>query len=227
MRLEYSGDFRMDTPIYKFLEAARYLKIAPATLRSWIIGRSYPKSGGSGYFKPLIKSANKKQNLLSFNNLIEAYVLRSLRQEHGVSIKAVRAALDYAQSEFSIPRLLLSRDLLTAAGELFLQRYGELINLSRSGQLALRKMLEVHLRRIDWDSKLPVRLYPFIDFDLKKLIAIDPSIKFGRPVIIRKAISTAIIIDRIDAGESLKAVADDYDLDMNEVEMAILYERAA
>ncbi len=217
----------MDTPNYKLLEAARYLKIAPATLRSWVIGRSYPKSSGSGYFRPLIKSSDKKQNLLSFNNLIEAYVLRSLRQEHGVSIKAVRAALNYAQAEFNIPRLLLSHDLLTAAGDLFLQRYGELINLSRSGQLALRKMLEAHLRRIDWDKNLPVRLYPFIDFDFKKQIAIDPFIKFGRPVIIRKAISTAIIIDRIDAGESLKAVADDYDLDMNEVEMAILYERAA
>jgi len=217
----------MDTPIYKFLEAARYLKIAPATLRSWVIGRSYPKGKGLAYFKPLIKSPDKEHHLLSFNNLIEAYVLRSIRQEHGVSIKAVRAALTYAQAEFNIPRLLLSRDLLTAAGELFLQRYGELINLSRSGQLALRKMLDAHLQRIEWDSKLPIRLYPFIDFDLKKLIAIDPLIKFGRPVIMRKAISTASIVDRIDAGESLKAVADDYDLDMNEIEMAILYERAA
>lgn len=217
----------MDAPIYSFLEASRYLKLAPATLRSWVIGRSYPKRKGLGYFKPLIKSPDREHHLLSFNNLIEAYVLRSLRQEHGVSIKAVRAALNYAQAEFNIPRLLLSRDLLTAAGDLFLQRYGELVNLSRSGQLALRKMLEAHLQRIEWDSKLPVRLYPFIDFDVKKMIAIDPLIKFGRPVIIRKAIATASIVDRIDAGESLKAVADDYDLEVNEIEMAILYERAA
>jgi len=217
----------MDAPIYKFLEAARYLKIALATLRSWVVGRSYPKGKGLGYFKPLIKLSGKEQPLLSFNNLIEAYILRSLRQEHGVSIKAVRAALNYAQAEFNIPRLLLSRDLLTAAGDLFLQRYGELINLSRSGQLALRKMLEAHLQRIEWDSKLPVRLYPFIDFDFQKVIAIDPLIKFGRPVIMRKAVSTLGIVDRIDAGESLKAVADDYDLDLDEIEMAILYERAA
>jgi uncharacterized protein (DUF433 family) len=217
----------MDTPNYKFLEAAHYLKIAPATFRSWVIGRSYPKSSGSGYFKPLIKLSDPKKRLLSFNNLIEAYVLRSLRQEHGVSIKAVRAALDYAQAEFNIPRLLLSRDLPTGAGDLFLQRYGELINLSRSGPLALRKMLEAHLQRIEGDSKVPVRLYPFIDFDFNRLIAIDPFIKFGRPVIIRKAISTSVVVDRIDAGESLEAVADDYDLEVNELEMAIPYERAA
>lgn len=217
----------MDLPTYGLLEAARYVKIAPATLRSWVRGRKYPKRGGPGYFSPLIKLPDKRQNLLSFPNLIETYILRSLRQEHGVSIKAVRAALDYAQLEFDIPRLLLSPDLRTAAGELFLQRYGELINLSRSGQLALRKMLEAHLQRIEWDSEMPVRLYPFIDFDPCKQIAIDPSIRFGRPVIMRKAISTAIIIDRIDAGETLRAVADDYDLEVNEVELAILYERAA
>lgn len=222
-----NGDFIMAAPIYKFLEASRYLKIAQATLRSWVIGRSYPKGKSFAYFKPLIKSSDKQQQLLSFNNLIEAYVLRSLRQEHGVSIKAVRAALNYAQAEFYIPRLLLSHDLFTAAGDLFLQRYGELINLSRSGQLALRKMLEAHLQRIEWDRNLPVRLYPFIDFDSKKLIAIDPLIKFGRPVIVRKAVSTASIVDRIDAGESLVAVADDYDLEVNEIEMAVLYERAA
>ena len=217
----------MDTPAYGFSEAACYLKIAQATLRSWIIGRSYPKDRGAGYFKPLIKTSDKKLRLLSFNNLIEAYVLRALRQDHGVSIKAVRTALDYAQSEFNIPRLLLSRDLRTTAGELFLQRYGELINLSKSGQLALRKMLEAHLKRIEWDSKLAIRLYPFIDFDKQKVIAIDTSIKFGRPFLIRKGISTSILVDRIDAGESAEAVADDYELDVNEVEMAILYERAA
>lgn len=217
----------MDTPTYGLAEASRYLKVATATLRSWVVGRSYPKGRGSAYFPPLIKLPEADPPLLSFNNLIEAYVLRSLRQEHGVSIKAVRTALDYAQSEFNISRLLLSQDILTAAGQLFLQRYGELINLSRSGQLALRKMLEVHLRRIDWDSKMAVRIYPFIELDEEKWIAIDPAIKFGRPVIMHKGVSTSILADRIDAGESLAAVADDYDLDVCEVEMAILYERAA
>jgi hypothetical protein len=32
-----------DNPAYTIAEAARYLKLAPATLRSWFIGRSYPK----------------------------------------------------------------------------------------------------------------------------------------------------------------------------------------
>ncbi len=216
-----------DMPAYGITEAARYIKVANATLRSWVVGRDYPKGQGMAYFKPLIQLPDNDQRLLSFNNLIEAYVLRSLRQDHGISIKAVRQALEYAEKSFEISRLLLRRDLLTAAGELFLQRYGELINLSRSGQLGLKKVLELHLKRIDWDKNLPSRLYPYIGIDNQMLIAIDPSIKFGRPVLIRKGISTSVIVDRIDAGESVEALAEDYNLEKDEVELAILYERAA
>lgn len=216
-----------DTATYGLAEAARYLKIAPATLRTWVLGRSYPRRSGIGHFKPLIALPDTEQALLSFNNLIEAYVLRALRQEHGVSIRAVRTALDFAESQCKIPRLLLSPDLLTAAGDLFLQRYGELINLSRSGQLAMRKMLEAHLKRIDRDEEWPVRLYPFIEHDRHKKIVIDPHMKFGRPFILRQGISTAIIVDRIDAGEAPAVLADDYDLTLDEIELAVLYERAA
>ena len=157
-------------------------------------------------------------------------MLRALRTEHGVPIKAVREALEYAGKAYRIDRLLLSPTLRTDAGELFLDRYGELVNLSRSGQLAMRKLLEAYLRRVDWDLKdAPVRLYPFIRGEIpdEKTIAIDPSIAFGRPVVTRKSISTAVIADRIDAGESVEDLAEDYGLEPEEIEEAVLYERAA
>jgi uncharacterized protein (DUF433 family) len=34
-------------------------------------------------------------------------------------------------------------------------------------------------------------------------------------------------VDRIDAGESVDAIADDYDINKEEVELAVRYERAA
>jgi hypothetical protein len=64
-------------------------------------------------------------------------VLRSLRTEHGVPLVAVRQALAYAQRELKIDQLLLREELCTAGGELFLDRYGELMNLSASGQLEI------------------------------------------------------------------------------------------
>lgn len=220
-----------NTPAYPLAEAARYLKLPVATLRSWVVGRPYPKAKGVGQFHPLIQPPGRSPAILTFWNLIEAHVLRSLRTEHGVSLKDLRKALSYAEQELKIERLLLDKQLRTDAGHVFLERYGELISLSASGQLAMRKMFDEHLKRVEWgDWQFPIRLYPFLSSTTQssaKPIAIDPQIAFGRPVVVRIGVSTQAIADRIDAGESLNDVASDYGLDPSEIEEAVLYERAA
>jgi uncharacterized protein (DUF433 family) len=220
-----------DAPAYTLGDAARYLRLPVPTLRSWVVGRPYPKGQGIAQFEPLISPPTLLPPLLSFWNLIEAHVLRSLRTDHGVSLKDVRAAIAYAERQLSVERLLLSRELSTGGGQIFLDRYGRLINLSASGQLALRKVFEEHLNRVEWDeSKFPARLYPFLGTAserCEKWIAIDPKIAFGRPIVLRRGVSTQTIADRIDAGESVDELASDYDLEPSEIELAVLYERAA
>ncbi|MDA8107718.1 MAG: DUF433 domain-containing protein [Betaproteobacteria bacterium] len=156
--------------------------------------------------------------------------MRALRTEHGVTIRAVREALDYAERTLRIERLLLSKELRTDAGKLFLDKYGQLIELPTAGQLAMRLVFEEHLKRVEWDEwKFPVRLYPFVSADSRapRTIAIDPKVAFGRPVVARAGISTAAIAGRIDAKEPAAEVAADFDLTVEEVEQAVLYERAA
>ena len=228
-RLSGMAADRRDQPAYSIAEAARYVRVAPATLRSWVAGRPYKKLGGTAFFEPLIQTADPSKHLLSFHNLVEAHVLRALRVQHAVKVKEVREAARYAQKAFKIDRLLLSPELRAQAGQLFLDRYGELVNLSKSGQLAMRKLLEAYLERVDWKGHLPVRLYPFVSGELviDRRIVIDPEIAFGRPVISRRSVSTATIAERIDAGESVRDLAEDYDLRPEEIEEAVLYESAA
>jgi uncharacterized protein (DUF433 family) len=220
-----------DQPAYTVAEAARYLKVAPATLRSWVAGRPYPRGAGTAHSVPLIRPASHPPPMLSFWNLIEAHVLRSLRTEHGVSMDALRKAIRYAQRSLEINRLLLSEELRTDAGKLLLERYGELIELSASGQIAMRRTFADHLARVEWDPwQFPVRLYPFASSRLAtadRPIAIDANLAFGRPVIAARGISTGVIAARIDAGESEADLADDYDLSVEQIEEAVLYERAA
>ncbi|MGQ0736188.1 MAG: DUF433 domain-containing protein [Acidobacteriota bacterium] len=218
-------------PAYPIGEAARYLRLPPATLRAWTLGRPYPTAKGAGHFRPLIRPASTRPMSLSFWNLIEAHVLRALRTDHGVSIKAVRQAVDFAERKLDVDRLLLRPELRSEAGQLFLDRYGQLVNLSASGQLALRQVLDAHLHRVSWDAtRFPFRLHPFVLGDVPSdamLIAIDPSISFGRPVVLSGGISTATIVERIDAGEQPADLADDYGLALPEIEQAVVYERAA
>lgn len=220
-----------DQPAYGPAEAARYLRLPAATLRSWMLGRQYPKGNARATFQPLIEPALSQPLQVSFFNLIEAHVLRALRSEHGVEMAKLRAAIDFAQRKAQVPRLLLSPELRTHAGEVFLDRYVELINLSASGQLAMRRLFEDHLKRVEWDEwKFPVRLYPYVragSVTAERPIAIDPRVAFGRPVVHRAGVSTAAIAGRIDAGESITAVAEDYDLSPDEVEQAVLYAHAA
>lgn len=218
-------------PAYTLAEASRYLKVAPTTLRSWVIGRPYPKGKGTAHSRPLIEPAGKSPPILSFWNLIEAHVLRSLRTDHGVKMDALRRAIDYAQRTLGIQHLLLSPDLQTGAGKLLLDRYGELIELSASGQVAMRRLFKDHLARVEWDkSQFPIRLYPATTgerLNTPRTIAIDPNLAFGRPILIERGITTGAITGRLDAGESAEDVAEDYGLSIDEVEEAALYERAA
>lgn len=217
-----------ERPRYSLVRAAQYVQIAPATLRSWIVGRPY---GGSRYFEPLIARPSADDPRLSFSNLVEAHVLRSLRTRHGVPMSAVRTALDYAASEFKIERLLLSDELRTAAGTIFIERLGKLIDLGRSGQIALKELLQAHLHRIERDLQgLPLRLYPVVSHSGlagPRIVGIDPSFAFGRPFIVGKGVRTSTIVERLDAGESREEVAADYMLEDREIDEAILYERAA
>ena len=211
------GDIR-DAPAYGISEAARFIRIPRATLAYWTGGPNpligSPRSGGP----------------LSFNNLVEAHVLRALRKVHGARMANVRSALLYAEEQLGISRLLLHDELLTSGGELFLEHLGQLINLSRSGQLALRKLLEDCLDRVERDDqRLPFRLYPELPRQSAnaRAIWINPRISFGRPVLAGSGVSTRALVDRIDAGEEIAAIAHDYDLDESQIHDAVLYEAAA
>jgi len=225
----YRGQDPREVPLYSLAEAAHHLHVPPVTLRQWVAGRDYGVSGGVGHSAPLIHRPNPKDGRLSFNNLVEAHVLRALRVRHHVSMQHLRRALDYAQSECRIGRLLIRSELMAAAGELFLHEYGRLLNLGRAGQLAMEMILEKYLERVIRDTvdELPIRLYPFPAVEVesdRRIVTIDPGLSYGRPAIARKGISTAILNERVNAGEDVKDLAYYYDLSEEEVREALVYE---
>ena len=94
----------------------------------------------------------------------------------------------------------------------------------------MRRMFNEHLARVEWDGwQFPVKLYPATAETLSaaRPIAIDAQVASGRPVIAKRGITTGAIADRIDAGETVDDLAADYDLSVDEIEEAVLYERAA
>jgi len=143
----------------------------------------------------------------------------------------VRRAVAYAEEEFGIDRLLISDQLEAAPGEMFLREYGRLTSLTYSGQFAIEAVLRKFLHRLTRDVRgLPMRLYPFISpnaYDDRRVIVIDPRLSYGRPSIASRAISTAILAERVNAGEKIQELAESYGLDSADVEEAIVFEGIA
>lgn len=219
-----------DTPRYAVAEAARYIPgLSPATLRSWVKGRTYPRKHDQGTFQPLIQLPIPEAGRLSFNNLVEAHILYGLRTYHAITVPHLRTALHYAEAEFGLDRLLLRTELLASPGNLFVERYDQLVNLGKGGQLGMRRILSAYLKRVHHDSAgWARRLFPLLPSDSgRKDVAIDPEIAFGKPILLRCGVRVATLADRFDGGEPLARLAEDYGIEEEEVEEAITYARAA
>lgn len=168
--------------------------------------------------------------MLSFVNMLELHVLGAIRREHRVRMRHIRSALNFLRREFHSSHPLVEEAMQTDGKHLFVRRFGQLINASREGQGAMEEILEAHLRRIERDRQgLAIRLYPFTrrGTESPRLVAIDPLVAYGRPVIAGSRVTTADVADRFKAGESPEELSTDYDRTPEEICEAIRCELEA
>lgn len=209
------------------VDAARYLRIPLVTLRSWIQGRSYSTKQGKKDFNPLIQRPKPNLPQLSFANLIEAHVLRVIREIHGVRLDTVRAALDYLSNNLEQEHPLIQKTFKTDGISLFVDSMDQLVDVGRSGQLAMRETIVHLLTRIEWDENgIASRLFPFIqpEGDESMDLYIDPRISFGRPVIAGRGVPTIAISDLYEAGENIDDLANEYECTTKQITAAIRFE---
>jgi uncharacterized protein (DUF433 family) len=217
-----ASDYR-EMPAYRVPETAHYLGLPQSTVRYWSAGRNS--------YEPLITTASTTPLVLSFLNLVELHLLAAIRRKHTVSMPSVRRAIDYLKKSYQSNHPLLARELETDGLDLFIRSYGELINISQAGQIAMRHVVEAALQRIERDTNdIPIKLYPFTRAQIDNsptLIVIDPTLSGGRPVIAGTGLATEVIAERYKAGESIEDLARDYGRSYTEIEEAIRCELQA
>jgi len=216
----------LDAPAYRIPEAAEYLRLPEATLRSWVLGRDYPVSMGKRHSRPVIDITDPAKEYLSFINLVEAHVLSGIRRKHNISLLRVRDAVEFLREKFGSNRPLVDQQFVTDGIDLFVEKLEGLVNVSRKGQVAMREVLVLHLRRIDRDPMgVPIRLFPFThskpELQTTGTVVIDPAVSYGRPIIRRLGVPTAMIAERYKAGERVDDLAADYGAERDEIEEAI------
>ncbi|OGP84797.1 MAG: hypothetical protein A2Y95_07595 [Deltaproteobacteria bacterium RBG_13_65_10] len=220
-----------ELPAYNMVEVAHYLFLPGATLRAWVSGRSCPAKAGLQLAQAVIRIHTFAPTALSFFNLCEAHVLAAIRRDHHVTLNSIRRVVAFLRKEFNTSHPLIDKAMETGGKDLFIRHMGGLINITQEGQMAIREMLDAHLKRIERDAHgLPIRLYPFTRTDIQdapRSVVIEPGLAFGRPVIAGTNIPTSIIAERCKAGETISQLVEDYGRSTAEIEEAIRCELKA
>lgn len=220
----YGGHRPVELPLYSMAAASRYVSAPASTIRWWVRGRQ-----ASGY-EPVISTGERK--LLSFNDLVELFVVRQLRRVHGVSLENIRLAVGFASSELGVERVLLSQDLRTFGDSVLLRHLGSVVAISKGGQLALEEIIGSAMRRIELGKDHhPVALYPsFVgetELAGRPPVTVSPYVAFGSPTVSGTSIKTSVLAAIADSGLSADLIAEDYSLPTEAVRNAIIFENAA
>lgn len=219
---------RIDLGAYTVTEAAHHLRLPLSTVRSWAVGRPYETASGTRRFLPVIEVADRRKLLLSFRNLVELHVLSAIRRKHAVRLKEVRSAIQFLRRQLGTRHPLADQEMSTDGTDLFIERYGGLVNAAQEGQMAMKAALEGCLERIERDPEgLAIRLFPYSGRPDARVIVIDPGVRFGRPCVAGTGVATDVIVDRFDAGDTIDEIARDYGRPARDIEEAIRFEKAA
>jgi uncharacterized protein (DUF433 family) len=209
-------------PVYSAKEAAQYLRLPGSTVRAWAFGQNYRVNGEIRRQEPVIATADPANRRLSFINLIELLVLAAMRREHKVDMRTVREALSYLRKAHPSDHPLADHVFQTDGVQLFVEKYGAILNISRDGQVEMAELIRRYLRLVERDaSGVPFKLHLPRRADSPEpmvAVVIDPLRGFGRPLLDARGIRTEVILDRFHAGESLASLAADYEIDQAVVE---------
>jgi uncharacterized protein (DUF433 family) len=217
-------------PAYGIPEAAGYLRLPVSTLRAWLLGQHYRVGDEPKFFKPVIEIADRKERQLSFINLVEAFVLAGIRREHEIPLPKVRKAVDYLRRSFNSKRPLADEQFETDGVDLFVEKMGSLIGATQEGQIQMREFIRDRLKRVYRDPKgVPEKivLFPAKAKTASADIVIDPRLSFGRPVLDRFGVRTAVLAERFDAGDDIEVLAREYSAPPEAIQNAIRCERRA
>jgi len=208
----------METPVYGVGEAAQYLRVPLNTLRYWV--------QGAGAVPPLIRLP--EPNRLSFANLLEAYMLSSMRNIYDVRIPRVRKALINLAKYVQHKHPLIEQAFETDRRDLFIEHLGKKLNLSKDEQILIPGVMELYLERIERDPRGLFKLFPFViqpKANEAERLLISPTVGFGKPVIPYRGSSTAVVVSRFNARESIGDLATEYGVTPKQIEEAIRWEQ--
>jgi uncharacterized protein (DUF433 family) len=207
---------------YTFAEAAKLTGFKRFRVWEWFRGRGTGRTRKAvfhGDYEPV-----HGEYAISFHDLIDLFVAGQLR-EHGVSLQTVRRSYKAMAQELNTRHPFCRREVLTDGKTVFM--FGQ----DPEGQEELREVLTKQkvfpqvllpfLQRIDYDQvTILAKRWRIAD-----MVVVDPAICFGKPIVEKVGIPTAVLAACYHANkEDAELVADCYNVHRDHVLAAVRFE---
>jgi len=213
---------------YSLAEAGRLLGVSPTTIRRWLFGYSYDHHGPRTEQEPLWRpqyGSDQDEPLLGFRDLIEARVVRGLRQVK-IGLPTIRECLRRAREIVNDDHPFSTLQFKTDGRRIFLERMNDnngsfLIDL-KLRQHVFKNIVEPSFVDLDFDANAASRWWLLPN---RKTIVLDPARSFGQPIEASSGVPTARLAQVVKAEGSIERAAQLFDLRPAIVRDALAFER--
>ncbi len=225
-----SPDSFLTGTAYSIAEAARLSGTSRQTIQRWLLG--YTVAGHR--VEPMFgaRPATLVPYLISFLDLVEIMVVDALRKgaqnRNPVRLDRLRKAHEFARKKWG-PHPFARHELKEFGGHVLHEfeahepDKGTLV-LSLNGQYLLPGTVTARLDELDFEGEFPTRWYPK---GREVPIVIDPHLAAGQPTIAGTGVTVDRVLRRFTAGDPIKLLAEDFDLDPSAIEEAVRFAQAA
>ncbi len=206
--------------VYTPREAARLVGVNAQQVLRWTRGSGATEPLWNAHFQFLDDEVTE----ISFLDLIEVRVVAAMRKA-GISLQAIRFAIDYAQEKFDISRPLASQAFKTDGQEVLMsavENDGEFVSLSKKhpGQKVFKDILSQSLNDLEYEGELVARWRP----KSFPAIVIDPDRHFGDPILDKYGISTSMLKEEYAEFRDINYLSSIYEIPTKSIKTAINFE---
>jgi len=207
--------------IYTPRQAARLVRATPQEVLRWTRGSGATEALWDAHYQFIDDTTE-----ISFTDLIELRVVKALRRS-GVSLQAIRFAIDLASRKFGVAHPLSTLKFKTDGKQILvdaLEQDGDFLSLSKHnpGQKVFGVIVEQSLSDIEYEEGKSARWRP----GETRTIVIDPQRAFGAPIIDKFGIQTDAIMREYSLSQDIGYLSKVYEIPQSCISDAIKFERS-
>ena len=207
-------------PMYSVPRAAHLSGMTPYNIRRWLYGIDQP----SQKMRPVFPETDRAAPQISFLQFAELLIARHFRSKR-IRLERIRRAHSFAKAAFGTDYPFAHLNLKTFGVNILVdfqkQEPGpNLLSLDPGGQWMFPGVVADEISKFEFLQDLAARWYPL---GMTVPLVVDPRTSAGQPTIAGRGVTAATVFKRWESGQSIKFIADDFELEPAIVENLVRY----